>query len=117
MAKIPSCLVAHFDRALQLIGADSFFGFAHQIGCDKPLRQGQMRIMKHSASGGRKLITAPIAIELLALMNARDLWALAVGAYNTVGPTQRLQEIAALLVGVEIFKQLHQVRRMSVCHD
>src|SRR5882672_5309541 len=58
MAEIPSRLVAHCERALELIGRHTLLGFGHQIGSEKPFPERQMGIMEYGSSGRAELIRA-----------------------------------------------------------
>lgn len=58
MAEIPSRLVAHGQRALELVGGHTLLGFGHQIGSEKPFPERQMRIVEYGSSGRAELVGA-----------------------------------------------------------
>ena len=116
MAKIPCCLIAHLDRALQLVGANTFLRLAHQIYSHEPLGQRQMRIVEDCTGGNRELVTASIAIELLAIFDPRNLLAIAARALNAIRPAQGFEKRTALFIRIEVLEQLHQIHRLSSCH-
>ncbi|SRR6266849_6829363 len=58
MAQIPSCLVAHSERPLNLTGRHSLFGLAKQVCSEKPLLKRQVGIMEDSVHGHAELVLA-----------------------------------------------------------
>lgn len=105
VTEIPCSLVRAFvqspDRALELVGAYAFLGFAEQQCCEEPLLQGEMGIIKNRASRDRELIVAALAIEKLLLGFQFGGPHLTAWALRAVWPTQPDKNLAAFFVGVE----------------
>jgi len=72
--------------------------------------------MEDRASSRGELIPAAVAIKLLALVHPRKLLAATVRALRAIRPADRFEEIAALFIGVEVLKQLHQIHGECVSH-
>jgi hypothetical protein len=58
VAKIPSGFVRHLEHPLDLIGRKALLGLDHGVGSEKPLPEGQMRIMEDGSSGDGELVAA-----------------------------------------------------------
>src|SRR5260370_3611019 len=67
MAEIPSRLVGDVYRPLDLKTRHSFLPFRHKVNGEEPLRQRKVRVMKDRATRYRELITASVAVVLIAL--------------------------------------------------
>lgn len=58
MAEIPCCLVRDAEHSFDLISGHALARFGHQIGHEKPFRQGQVRIVEDRSNGNRELVFA-----------------------------------------------------------
>lgn len=56
VAEIPSCLVAHGEHPLELVGADPLLGLHHQVDGQEPLPKRQVRILKDCSRANRELV-------------------------------------------------------------
>lgn len=101
VAEIPSCLVAHSERALNLAGRHSLFRFAEQECGGKPLFQWEVRIIEHRASGHAELVVTVFAVEQSLFGFKLDGGSLAARALRAFGPAQAAQQFAALGVSRE----------------
>ncbi len=89
------------DRALKLAGTHAFLGLTEQQDSEKPLLQGQMRVVKDRASSDGELIIAFLAVEQLLFGLKLRHWPFAAHAFWTVRPAQADKQFTAFIVGVE----------------
>lgn len=105
MTEIPRGFVGAFvespDRALELVGAHAFLRFAEKQGRHKPDRQRQVGVIEDRPSQHGELINAGLTKEKFFRSRQFDSIGLAAGAANTLGPTEPLEQFAALFVGRE----------------
>ena len=80
MAEVPGRLVGDAERPLDLVRAHPLLGLAEQVDAQKPLPQGQVRVIENRPRRDRKLVPASIAVELVPLRNLRGFRRLAAGA-------------------------------------
>jgi hypothetical protein len=113
MAEIPRRLVADSERALNLAGGHSLFGFAEQVRRKEPFSQGQMRIVKDGAGRCAELVVAGVTIVLRAIGN-RCGRLFTTRAGNTLAPAQCLDIAAAGFVIPKLFNQVYEID--SVVH-
>jgi hypothetical protein len=116
MAEIPCRAVVDFQHPMKLMGTHAFLRLADEVDREEPFRQGQVRVVKHRASGDGELMTAilGIAVVLIAFQDGRNLNAEALRASHAVRPAQMLKVVAALLIVSESFNQLAEVK--SIFH-
>ena len=88
MAKIPRRFVADAEHAFDLIRGDALLRLANDVGYVKPCREGQMRIMEHRSRRYRELIAAIVAVKRAALVYARNLVRITLGAGNILRPAE-----------------------------
>ena len=99
MAEVPRCFVAHSDRALYLASRHALLRFAEQVCSQKPLGQGQVRIVEYGAGSNGELIVAILAVEKLFLGLKLDHWHLAAQAARPFREAQAHQKLSALVLG------------------
>ncbi len=68
-----------------------------------------MRVMENCSGSNREVIAAWCTLKLVALVVARNLFRAAPDAANSFGPAQLFKSHAALLVGVKLGDEFHQV--------
>jgi len=111
MSHIPCSLVAGFQFALELRGADALLCGADHIDREEPLGERQMRVMKDGASGHAVLIAAvntfvqmthlagfPVRVKL------HHSLGIATDAAQAVRPADALEMGDAPLFGVELLE-------------
>jgi hypothetical protein len=116
MAEIPSRPIIDSQHSFKLIGGHALARLADEEHGDKPLRQGEMRIVEDRASSNGELIAARfgIAVILVTFKDRGEAFAAALWAAYSFGPAQVLKVIAALLV---ITKTLYQFTEVDCfCH-
>lgn len=101
MTEIPSRLVAHAERALNLASGHSFFRFAEQKCGEKPLCERQMGVIENRARRDGELVVAVLAIEKLFVGFQFDSGHLAARALRASGPAQTGEQFAAFFVSRE----------------
>lgn len=105
VAEIPRRFVRTFvqspDRALELQGAHTFLGLTEQENGEKPLLQGQMRIVEDRASGDAELIVAILAVKQLLRCREFNYWTVAAETVNVIRPAKAHKQLAAFVVSVE----------------
>src|SRR5208282_5154376 len=79
----------------KLISRNPFLGFRHEVNSEKPLPEGQMRIMEYRPGSNSKLITALIAIILMALFYMRYLLRATPRTLNAFLPFKSLKVFTA----------------------
>ena len=109
VAEIPRCFVGDFDRSTNLISRNSFFGFDHQVDRQKPFPERQVRIVEDRTASDRKLITALVAIVLVALRDCRNAFRFAARTLNAIRPFQFDHIRATLFICTETLNQVDQV--------
>jgi len=65
VTEIPSGFVADTQHPLDLIGRHTLARLANQMGGNKPLEQGQVRVMEDRASGNAELVVTLFAVQEL----------------------------------------------------
>ncbi len=96
MAEVPRCLVAsNSERALNLAGAHALLRFTEEQRRNKPLRQGQVRIVEHGASGDGELVVTVFAVEEMFFGFEQRDWPFAAQAARPFGEAQTGQQFAA----------------------
>ncbi len=101
MAEIPSRLVAHSDRALNLAGRHSLFCFTEQVRREEPLAEWQVRIVEYGAGSDGELVVTIFAVEELFVGFQLDHGAFAAQALWPFGEAETNQKFAALIFGAE----------------
>ena len=109
VAEIPSGLVADLDRSPYLVSRNSFLAFDHQIDGQKPFPKRQMCVVKDRSTSDRKLITALVAIVLIALRDCRNAFRFTARTLNAFRPFQIGKISAALFVSSKTLNQVDQV--------
>ena len=109
VAKKPSRLVADSQSAAELIRAHPLLGFAEQVGAEKPLPQGKVRVIKDGSGGHRELVAASIAVVLVALENLRNLGRQAARAGHLIWPAESFKVGTAAIFALESFNQRYQI--------
>lgn len=109
MAEIPCRLVGNAQNALQLICAHALLRLTEKVDAQEPLPQRQMRVIEDRSSSHGELVTALVAIELIALDDLRDIDRLATWAHNRIWPAERFEVFAALVLAAELFDQSNQI--------
>lgn len=109
VAQVPGSLIGNVQGAFNLQSGDSLFGFCHKVNGEEPLRQGQMAIVKNRAGCNRKLVSAGIAVVLLALNDAGHALARAAGAFQAIRPAKLCKTLAALLITSALLDQLDEI--------
>src|SRR6266566_481058 len=105
VAEIPSGLVTDAEHPLELIGADTFLGLAHDVGSHEPLPQRKVGVVENRARHDRKLVAASVTVELIPLVHAGQLGGLTAGADRPFRPAQLFQHHPALLIGPEVIHE------------
>ena len=112
VTEVPCGLVGAFvlapDRALELTGTHSFFGFAEKQDGHKPKRQGQVGIVEDRASSYGELVAALATGKLFARINPPDVAVFAARAFNAFGPTEPGENLAAIFVSGELLVQFRE---------
>ncbi len=90
VAEVPCGLVADSEHPFDLIGRDAFLGLANYESDIEPNRERQVGVMQHGSRRYGELVTAIIAIKRAALIDARNLWRIALRAGDLFRPTQLL---------------------------
>lgn len=111
MAKIPRCLVREAQDALQLVGAHPLLGLAKQVDTQEPLPERKVGIVEDRPGSYAELVTAIVAIELVALYDLRNLARRAAWAHNGIGPAKSLKVFAALRFATELLNQSAEINR------
>jgi hypothetical protein len=75
--------------------------FTEQQGGEKPLLQGEMRVIEDRAGRDGKLIIAGLAVEELFFRGEFHGGSFAARAFDSIRPAEPDQHLAALLVGIE----------------
>jgi len=105
MTEIPRRLVGAFvlapDCAFELMGTHAFLCFAKQQHSEKPLLQWQMGIVEDRASHDGELVVTTFAVEQLLFGFQFHGRHLAARAFNSTGPAQPDEQLAAFFVSVE----------------
>lgn len=109
MAEVPSSLVRDTESALELVGADPLLGFANEVDGSEPLPERQVRVVEDRSRRDRELIAAIRALELVALLKARDLLGLAARAANAIRPAKLFQVVTAGILAIELLYQRYKV--------
>jgi len=105
VTEIPSGLIAHSDRALNLTSRHSFFGLAEDCNGDEPFPKREVRVMEDGASRNAKLIMAFVAIVLETIGYRRGLGR-AARALWAIRPAQLFQCLPALFIRPATLGQL-----------
>lgn len=108
VTEVPSRLVGHSERALNLTGRHALFRFAEQECGEKPLPKGEMRIVEYRSSGNAKLIVAVVAVVLKPIGDWSGLRQ-AARALRAVRPAKLFQNLTAFLVAAKLFAQFGYV--------
>lgn len=101
MAEIPSGFVADSECALDLAGGHSLFRFAEQERGEKPLVQGQVRVIENRASGDGELVVATLAVVERLFGFQFDSGHLAARALRASRPAQTGEHFAAFIISRE----------------
>src|SRR5436309_3017428 len=101
MAEIPSRLIAHSDRALNLAGRHTLLRFAEQVSSQKPLLKRQVRIVEYGAGSDGELIVTVFAVEELLVGFQLDHRPFAAQAFWDIRPAEMDEQGAALISGWE----------------
>ncbi len=109
VAEVPRRLIGDVERALHLEGTDAFLALGHQVDRQKPLGQRKVCVVKNRARRNRKVIVAPVAVELLAGRDFRDDGAVAARAANASRPAKSGKPFAALVVVAVLLDELNEV--------
>ena len=112
MAHVPSGAVVYGQFPFQLFTADSLIRRAHEPDSDKPLGQGNVRIVEDGAHGDAVLILAVQAEVQVAQfsglaggLDVTDAFAFTLQASETVRPAYCFQVRDAFLLGVELLSE------------
>src|SRR5439155_10931162 len=98
VTEIPSRLVRHVKRALDLQRRHALFGFSHQVDRKEPFGQGKVRVVEDRAACYRKLVATSIAVILRALRDCRNTLRLAARTSNAFRPAKLSQPRTAFLI-------------------
>ncbi len=101
VAEIPRRLVAHSQRALDLVCGHSLARLAKQQCSDKPLLQRQMGVVENCPGGHAELIVSVLAIEQLLFGGKSRSGHLAAWTFDSARPAQAHKNLTALFVSVE----------------
>lgn len=102
VAQIPRCFVsADSERALNLAGRHTLFGFAEEKGCSKPRCERQVRIVENAPSGDGELVVTVFAVEQMLFGFQFDHGAFAAQAARAFREAQARQKLAALGISRE----------------
>jgi hypothetical protein len=101
MAEVPSRLIAHSDRALNLASRHSLLRFAEQVRRQKPLAERQVRIVEHGAGRNGELVVAVFAVEELLVGIQLDHWPFAAQTLRAFGEAETDQKLTALIFGTK----------------
>src|SRR5262249_2494381 len=91
VTQIPCGLITDVERAFHLVGRNAFLRLRHEVNSQEPFPERQMRIVKNSTRRDAKLIAAPVAVILLTVLHAVDLFRLAAWALYAVRPPESFQ--------------------------
>lgn len=101
MAEVPSCFVAHADRALNLASRHALLRFAEQVSREEPFCQRQVRVVEYRSRSNRKLVVAILAVEELLFSFELDHGAFAAQALRAFREAQANKQLAALVFGTK----------------
>ena len=101
MAEVPRGLIAHTNGSMDLMGAHALLRFAEKMCGEKPLRQGQVRVIEYGAGSNRELIVTVFAVEELLLSLKLYHWPFAAQALRAFGEAQANQKLTALVFGAK----------------
>ncbi len=99
MAEVPSGLVTHSDRALNLASGHALLRFAEQVCGEKPFGQCQVGIVKHRAGSDGELIVTILAVEQVLRRLQFHNGAFAAQALGAFGEAETNEQIAAPIFG------------------
>jgi hypothetical protein len=68
-----------------------------------------VRVVEDRSSGHRELVTASVAVELIAFYDLRNLVGLAARAFNFIWPAQRLKISAAAIFAAKLLNQTAKI--------
>ena len=109
MAEIPSRLVSHAKRPLDLQCRHAFLRFRHEVNGNKPLRERKVCIVKDRAACYRELIATCVAVVLVTLRDCRNAFRLAARTSHAFRPPQGGQLLSAFFVASELCEKLRKV--------
>src|SRR5205823_1439288 len=109
MAEIPSRLVSHAKRPLDLQCRHAFLRFRHEVNGNKPLRERKVCIVKDGSACYRELIATCVAVVLVTLRDCRNAFRLAARTSHAFRPPQGGQLLSAFFVASELPEQLWKV--------
>jgi hypothetical protein len=101
MAQVPSGLVAHSERPLNLTGGYALFCFTEQKRRSKPLFKRQMRVIENRSGCNGELIVTVLAVEKLFICVEPYDWPFASDTLRASGPAKTCEQFAAPLFGRE----------------
>src|SRR5262249_19741800 len=114
VTEVPCGFVADPHHALDLIRTHALAGLTEQVSSSEPFNQRQMGVMEDRSRCYAELITAVIAVELVAIVDAGNLRGLATGTGDFIRPAQCLKVFAALVIAAILFQQFTKIDRG--CH-
>lgn len=95
----PCGLLSDSESASYFVGANAIFAVGDHPHCDKPLVERKRRILKDSPDLCRELPFGMLALALPYPASGKEanVFALAGGAFDTVGPAARNDELDAVI--------------------
>ena len=98
VAKVPSRPVGGSEGFLQLVCRYPFLRYAHEVDRHEPFAEGKAGIVHDGSTRHGKLISATVALVLIALRNFADAHIAAPSTGNAIGPANFLNGIAAFVI-------------------
>ena len=114
VAQIPGGVFgADTQGGLKLPGGDAFLGDAHEVDGGKPLAKRQVGVVHDGPGDHGKVVFAPLAIPLAAVLDPSDVHISAPGTGDPAGPAQLLQVSSARIIRFETIQKGDKVHGSS----
>lgn len=107
--EVPRGFIGRLEHPAQLVRRHALARLTEQVGSEKPLPEGQVGIVEDRPRRGRELVTASIAIKLVASRYAGNLIRTARWAVDTLWPAQLFEVSPALFFAAEVLNQSAEV--------
>ena len=95
VAQIPTCFSGNSKRPGQLPSRNPLAGFAHEVDRREPLAERQVGIVHDGSRSHGEVVSAPLAVPLVPVLNPGDIHISATGTGHATGPAQILKVVAA----------------------
>jgi hypothetical protein len=109
MTEIPCGFITDIKASFELISRHSFFGLDHQIDGQEPFPERQMGVMKNRSRCYGELVSAFVAVVLVAIFNMRNLVRSTPGTFYSLMPFKALNSFAAIFLVAISLNQINDI--------